>query len=612
MKASYTLSHPVLPQGAASKIDLLVTFSAEDAAAATRRSLNLSVVIDRSGSMAGAPLKHALQASRELVERMGPEDSLSIVTYDDAVATVLAPTKVTDKAAIGKVLSQVRAGGCTNLSGGWLKGVEHVSSQKSDERINRVLLLTDGQANAGVRDPGQLTNMAREKSNAGIITTTLGFGANFNEDLLIGMANAGEGHFYYIQSPEDAAGVFGIEMEGLGSLVAQNLEVVIKPAATVKVASVLNRYRFESRGQEVAVGLGDVYAAEARQLAAELSVEASSAAGPVTLATLAYRAQVVVDGSVREVVGEIPIVARLASGMDVAVSPDKNVLAQTSRLRIARVKDQAIELADKGELASAGKRLREIISEVSQYLDKASYEIAEEMEQLAHYAQRLESSKYDAVIRKELRDQSYQAGTRNRGDLALRGTAGGSADSLEAVSDAGGGIVLECVREGGKLRVHATSAGYDPGFNVQFPRSVREEGVRYVVEKLETSGDGTFYRVGGSIKRLVVPGQERVARSQDAATSARKGKPSASKVTAGSAADLPTTNSVGTGVIVQCIKEGSKLRARVVSDGYDPDLNIRFPRDIREENVLYVVDEIITMANGTSYIACGDIKRLVQ
>ena len=612
MKTTYTLSHPVLPMGTSSKVDLLVTFSAEGGAASARRSLNLGLVIDRSGSMAGAPLKNAIKASHELVERMGPEDSLSIVAYDDMVATMLAPVKVTDKAAIGKALARITAGGCTNLSGGWLKGVDHVKSQLSSERINRVLLLTDGKANTGIQDTGQLIDMAREKSSAGIITTTLGFGANFNEDLLIGMANAGEGHFYYIQSPEDAAGVFRIEMEGLGSLVAQNLEVVIKPASTVKVASVLNRYRFAAQGQEVTVGLGDVYATEPRQLAAELSVEAPSVAGPVALATLLFRAQVVVEGRVRELTGEVPILAHLAPAAEsAATATDKHVLAQTSRLRIARVKDQAIELADKGDLSSASRRLREVISELSLLLDKASYELSEEVEQLAHYAQRMESRTYDAVIRKELRDQSYQAGTRNRGDLALRGTAGGSADSLEAVSDAGGGIVLECVREGGKLRVHTLSPGHDTNFNVQFPRSAREEGVRYVVEKLETSGDGTFYRVVGDIKRLVVPGQDRPARSQ-AAAPANKGKPTASKVTANSAADLPTTTSVGTGIIIQCVKEGSKLRARVVSDGYDPDLNIRFPRDIREENVLYVVDEIITMANGSSYIACGDIRRLVQ
>ncbi|WNG38886.1 VWA domain-containing protein [Archangium violaceum] len=612
MKASYTLSRPVLPVGTSSKVDLLVTFKAEASEVSAKRSLNLSLVIDRSGSMAGVPLKHALQASRQLVDRMGPEDWLSIVTYDDAVHSVLKPTRVTDKAAIGSVLSQVRAGGCTNLSGGWLKGVEHVSANKASERINRVLLLTDGQANMGITDPKTLVSTAREKSAAGVITTTLGFGANFNEDLLIGMANAGEGHFYYIQTPDDAEGVFGIEMEGLGSIVAQNLEVTLKPAPTVKVASVLNRYRFESRGQEVAVGLGDLYSTEDRQLAAELSVDAGAEGGPVTLATLVYRAQVVVDGAIREISGEVPIVATLAAASEsAAVSADKNVLAQTNRLRIARVKDQAVELADKGDFTMASQRLRQVIAELSAHLDKASYDIAEEVEQLAHYAQRLESRKYDPVIRKELRDQSYQAGTRSRGDLALRGTAGGSADSLEAVSSAGTGIILKCVREGGKLRIHAASEGYDPSFNVQFPRSVREEGVTYVVDKLEPSGDGSFYRVVGAIKRLVLPGQERAARAADAAP-AKKSKPTASKVTAGSAADLPTTNSVGTGVIVQCIKEGSKLRARVVSDGYDPNLNIRFPRDIREENVLYVVDEIVTTGNGGSYIACGDIRRLVQ
>lgn len=74
MKAVYTLSRPVLPTGASSKVDLLVAFRADAAQGPTRRGLNLSLVIDRSGSMAGAPLKHALQASRNLIGRMGPED----------------------------------------------------------------------------------------------------------------------------------------------------------------------------------------------------------------------------------------------------------------------------------------------------------------------------------------------------------------------------------------------------------------------------------------------------------------------------------------------------------------------------------------------------------
>lgn len=611
MKAAFTLSRPVLPVGTSSKVDVLVSFRAE-AQATARRGLNLSVVIDRSGSMAGMPLKHALQASQNLVERMGPQDWISVVAYDDSPMTVLGPQKVENKAAIVKAISGVNAAGCTNLTGGWQAGVKFVQGQQSKELINRVLLLTDGQANVGITQPDKILEKVKEATGAGITTTTLGFGSGFNEDLLIGMAGAGEGHFYFIQSPDDAEGVFGIEMEGLSSVAAQNLVVTIQPAPTVKVSSVLNRYRFEARGQQVEVGLGDAYTTEDRQLAVELSVDGGAAPGPMQLLTLAYKYQALVDGALKEFSGELPVTVTLGSEEEAsALSADKNVLAQTSRLRIAQVKDRAVELADKGDLQGASKQLRNTIAELSANVDKSSFDLLEEVDQLEHYAKRLETRKYDSVIRKEMRDQSYQAGTRSRNDLALRGTAGGSADELEAVSSAEGGVIVKCDREGGKLRVRAVSDGYDPNFNIQFPRSAREEGVTYVVEKLVPSADGSFYRAQGTIKRLVQPGQERSARASSGGSAPRKSTGKASKVT-GSAKDLPTTNSVGTAVLVQCVKEGSKLRARVVSDGFDPNLNMRFPRDIREEGILYVVDEVIEVAGGGSYIACGDIKRLVQ
>jgi hypothetical protein len=69
---------------------------------------------------------------------------------------------------------------------------------------------------------------------------------------------------------------------------------------------------------------------------------------------------------------------------------------------------------------------------------------------------------------------------------------------------------------------------------------------------------------------------------------------------------------VGAGILVQVVKDKSKLRARVVSDGFEPDWNMRFPRDIRQENTLYVVDHVNTAPDGKSYIASGDIKRFVQ
>ena len=76
-------------------------------------------------------------------------------------------------------------------------------------------------------------------------------------------------------------------------------------------------------------------------------------------------------------------------------------------------------------------------------------------------------------------------------------------------------------------------------------------------------------------------------------------------------ADLEETDTVGNGVLVQCVQDKSKLRARLVSDGFDPNWNIRFPGGIRQENVLFVVDRV-NPGPGNTYIASGDIKRFVQ
>jgi Ca-activated chloride channel homolog len=89
----------------------------------------------------------------------------------------------------------------------------------------------------------------------------------------------------------------------------------------------------------------------------------------------------------------------------------------------------------------------------------------------------------------------------------------------------------------------------------------------------------------------------------------RTGKASSAPATA---ADLEVTSDTTDAVLVQCVKEGSKLRARVVSDGFEPTWNMRFPRSIREDGMLYVVDEVMTAPDGKSYIACGKIKRFEQ
>jgi len=618
LQATYQFSRPLIPVSQSSLIDLYIQFKPNTSSEPhQRRPLNLSIVIDRSGSMIGQPLKQAINAARLLVEQLTTEDILSIVVYDDQVDTIFEPQLVKNKDIIYTILSKIKAGGCTNLSGGWLRGCEHVQTHQVSNKINRVLLLTDGQANVGITDSKVLISTAQQKAqNDHVSTTTLGFGAHFNEDLLMGMAKQGNGNFYFIQNPEDLVSVFQIELESISSLIAQDLVATLIPHETVKIEQVLNSYRYKDQGaQGLEIVLGDVYEVEDKILAISVNIPASSQIGTQIVLQLHYRYQAVVDEVIKQFTQQETIVIPVDTQAVFDSTPmQQNVIEQTHRLRIAKAKEDAVNLADQGEYQTASEHLQAMIHFLLNNTTEETFELSEEMEQLNFFAKQLKNKSYDSTLRKELKDQSYQSSNRVRGDLSLRGISSSDAIyDLPVVTSSEQGVVLQCFRESGKLRMKVISEGYHPHFNVQFPRHIREDRATYLVDSVELSSNGTFYRIKGDIRLLVAPGQENIyqQRKTNQQVSRSQKPPKASKAPA-TAADLETTDEVGNGVLIQCIQEGSKLRARVVSDGYNPDYNIRFPRSIRELGILYVVDEVIENPKGGSYIACGKIKRFIQ
>lgn len=501
MRTTFALSQPVLPVKKASTIDLLLAFQISQANQRKRRPLNLSLVIDRSGSMSGAPLEHAIQAAELLVGRLAADDTLSVVVYDNTVDTIVKPQKVTKPDAICAAIRKITTRGSTNLHGGWLQGCEHVRKYQDEPAINRVLLLTDGQANVGITDPKALIAEARKQVDGGVATTTLGFGAGFNEDLLIGMAEAGGGNFYFIETPEDAAQVFQIEGESLASLAAQHLLITLTPQKGVTIGEIVNGYPSSQGKTGLQVMAGNVYAGEDKLLAVELSVPAQSKANKdLPLVDVSWTCDPVADFKPE---GQLMVSAVIAPAKEAAgIAADVGVLRQVARLRIARAKERAVELADGRKAKDAITVLRATAADLrSRGLDD-ELEIAEEVAQLEYFADRLDKKKFDSGTRKEMRDQSYQGRTRARADLTARGGAGGSAADLEPASSRDPGVVLVCVRGSGKLRVHAASDGYDPMLDVLMPRGIREAGVRYLADGLELAKSGTFYRTVGKIRKL--------------------------------------------------------------------------------------------------------------
>src|SRR5262249_29569484 len=157
---------------------------------------------------------------------------------DDAV-DLAVPLGGLRGSALAAAIYGIGAGGQTNLSGGWLMGVEQLQAAPP-EAVRKVLLLTDGIANVGIVDRGALLALAANAAAHGTTTAAIGFGEGFDEELLTAMADAGGARAHYAETPDAAPGIFAQELEGLSTLVAQNVSVEIRPRPAVEVVSVLN------------------------------------------------------------------------------------------------------------------------------------------------------------------------------------------------------------------------------------------------------------------------------------------------------------------------------------------------------------------------------------
>lgn len=229
--------------------DVLVSLLAKEAPVeiAERPNVNISLVLDRSGSMDGKPIEEVKRAVKAIVRRLGPGDLVSVVSYDDVIEVVLEPMSGdAAKEAIESALARVYARNMTDLHGGWLKGCQLVAPHLKQFAINRVVVLSDGQTNTGVRDIGEIKRQAAALADTGVVTTTLGLGSSFNELLMTGLAAAGQGNAHYAESADELMGAFDAEFTMLASTVARSVRLRIKDASAELES--LNGFELKSDG----------------------------------------------------------------------------------------------------------------------------------------------------------------------------------------------------------------------------------------------------------------------------------------------------------------------------------------------------------------------------
>jgi Ca-activated chloride channel family protein len=254
----------------ASRNHLLVQWRASGiASGGPRMPLNLALAIDRSGSMEGDPLKYAQQACAHIIDLLEPTDVLTIVTFAEDVDVLVPARRVVNRDMLKQHVQRIMPGNTTNLYDGMVVAANQVASVANPGMVNRVLLLTDGEPTAGIKDFQSIVGQAAEQKSRGITVTALGFGPEYNEELLAGIARRSAGNYYYISRPDLIPEVFRSELMTLMRLAARNAKLRIRPSKWNRVRQVYgHKLSFLPDGVEVEIS--DLEQGSALTLLAEM------------------------------------------------------------------------------------------------------------------------------------------------------------------------------------------------------------------------------------------------------------------------------------------------------------------------------------------------------
>ena len=275
MHLSAHLDLDVLAHETDDQLSVLVELTApEQPTSGDRTPSTLVIVLDRSGSMAGPRLEQAKAAITALIDQLDPHDRFGLVAFDQHPTIAVPAGPLTDKAGGQAGHRAVHPGGSTDLSGGYLRGLQE-ARRVAGAAGATVLLISDGHANAGLTDPSQLGGLARQAQTSKITTSTVGMGLGYDERLLSAIASGGAGNEHFAETADEAAKLIAGEVDGLLALAVQAASLTVRMSPYVQAVQVINDLTVAGLPDGVMIELGSLYAGETRKLVLTLPCRAS-------------------------------------------------------------------------------------------------------------------------------------------------------------------------------------------------------------------------------------------------------------------------------------------------------------------------------------------------
>ncbi len=268
------ISHPYVQKGTYSDELINIKLSGRDAVPLFARTpVNLVLVIDRSGSMSDrGKIDYAKKAAKEIVNRLASNDRLSIVAYSTEVQVLFPMQTLKNKELAISAVNSLYPSNSTNLSGGLIAGINQLESVERSGFINRVILLSDGLANTGITDIAELSRVSSRASEKNIHITTMGLGLDYDENLMMSLAQYGAGNYYFIESPNQLAAIFQREFGQLSRTIAKSLILTITLEPGVSLQDVYGYTYSTTKDGKIRIKLGDIYAGQHRDILIKMRV----------------------------------------------------------------------------------------------------------------------------------------------------------------------------------------------------------------------------------------------------------------------------------------------------------------------------------------------------
>ncbi len=328
-----------------------------------RPGVNLAIVLDKSGSMQGEKIERAREAAIDAINLLSADDIVSIITYDSTVNVLVPSTKLTDKKAVITAIAGIQPGGNTALFAGVSKGAAEVRKFLDKERVNRVILLSDGLANVGPSSPGELASLGKSLIKENISVSTLGLGLGYNEDLMVQLAGASGGNHLFIEDASELADIFRSEFDDVLSVVAQEIDVRVSIPKGIRPVRVLGNDA-DINGQDIVTRLAQIYSEQDKYVVIEVELSAAESGSSLELATVS-----VTYANMKTHESD-----RLAGGAKTSFSDDdKKVSASLNRSAMADVvalfSSEQNKLATKYLDAGDLMKCRQVLKENVDYLN---------------------------------------------------------------------------------------------------------------------------------------------------------------------------------------------------------------------------------------------------